>query len=164
VGRYVGSDPIGLDGGSSSTYSYVDDDPLELVDPFGLSFPIKYKNASPVPAATEAQVACMMNKLGVQLVITGGMEPGHTSAAKGGKHPLGQAVDFGANNNPAITPKNGMEGTVDRAACECSFTNGGWEPNFIPKAAKHYHFQNGARPSNVPKLKCKKDAGCRKAS
>jgi RHS repeat-associated protein len=36
TGRYIESDPIGLDGGSSSTYIYVDDSPLVGVDPLGL--------------------------------------------------------------------------------------------------------------------------------
>jgi hypothetical protein len=88
-------------------------------------------------------VVCMMNKLGVQIIITGGTEPGHAAAAKGGKHPVGQAVDYGANNNPTITPSRGMEEATNQAACDCSFTNGGWEPNFIKGAAKHYHYQNG---------------------
>jgi RHS repeat-associated protein len=162
IGRYAESDPEGLGGGSASTYSYVGADPVELFDPSGL-FAIMYKNAWPVLPATEAQVLCMMNVLGTQLIITGGMEPGHAPAAKGGKHPLGQAVDFGANNNPTITPDQGMEGAVIQAACQCSFNHGGWEPNFIPGAAKHYHFQNGAGPSNVPKLNCDK-TGCKKAS
>jgi len=156
VGRYLESDPLGLDGDSYSTYTYVDEDPVGLVDPLGLGFTIQYKNASPVSASTEAQVLCMMNKLGVQLVITGGTEPGHASAAKGGKHPVGQAVDYGANNNPTITPARGMEGAVDQAACDCQFTYGGWEPNYIKEAAKHYHYQNGPGPSDVPKIKCKK--------
>jgi len=37
TGRYVESDPIGLDGGSMSTYSYVNDDPLDYIDPEGLA-------------------------------------------------------------------------------------------------------------------------------
>jgi RHS repeat-associated protein len=38
VGRYVEADPIGLEGGSLSTYTYGQDNPLEFFDPSGLAF------------------------------------------------------------------------------------------------------------------------------
>jgi RHS repeat-associated protein len=37
VGRYVESDPLGLAGGSYSTYGYVAENPVSNTDPFGLS-------------------------------------------------------------------------------------------------------------------------------
>jgi RHS repeat-associated protein len=37
VGRYVESDPIGLRGGSYSTYVYVGNEPLDWIDPLGLA-------------------------------------------------------------------------------------------------------------------------------
>jgi RHS repeat-associated protein len=37
VGRYIESDPLGLDGGSSSLYGYADGDPISAIDPTGES-------------------------------------------------------------------------------------------------------------------------------
>jgi RHS repeat-associated protein len=39
TGRFIESDPIGLYGGSYSTYAYAWDDPIDLSDPFGLRPP-----------------------------------------------------------------------------------------------------------------------------
>jgi RHS repeat-associated protein len=56
VGRYVESDPIGLEG-SLSTYEYADSNPTEMVDPYGLqAIPVPIPRLVPMPAPSPGTV------------------------------------------------------------------------------------------------------------
>jgi RHS repeat-associated protein len=40
LGRFISTDPLGIDGGSANPYEYADDDPIDWGDPTGLFLPI----------------------------------------------------------------------------------------------------------------------------
>ncbi|WP_247422774.1 RHS repeat domain-containing protein [Ralstonia pseudosolanacearum] len=58
TGRYIESDPIGLNGGQFSTYAYVGGNPLDFIDPFGLFDIAAYENWMDAHAHTASQHQC----------------------------------------------------------------------------------------------------------
>jgi len=57
--RYCQSDPVGLDGGSYSTHTYVNDDPLDYIDPEGLgAFPRRRVRDYNSDECTQCEAQC----------------------------------------------------------------------------------------------------------
>jgi len=68
TGSYVESDPIGLNGGSYSTYTYVSGDPVALVDPLG-QYDVKGGVPAPSPAL-DTLLTCIEGCYGHSFTVT----------------------------------------------------------------------------------------------
>src|SRR5580700_9689134 len=102
-GRFIAEDPIRFDGGVNF-YAYVENDPVEYTDPFGL---IHYKGVPPITVPVEGKTAaalqclehclqCKTNNQALDLLVTGGAEKfGHTPHSY---HYRGEAVDISFSN------------------------------------------------------------------
>lgn len=151
LGRWINRDPLGERGGVN-LYGFVENDPVNWVDPLGLE---QYNHPAPrtVPVTGTTKVmldcveACLKRKTknpNLNLMITGGAETsGHTANSH---HYKGEACDVAGPNSNPVNDKDVME-----CATRCGFGAGHYENFPNTPNANHWHLQQN--PGNgVPAL------------
>jgi RHS repeat-associated protein len=145
TGRWLSKDPILFNGGDTNLYSYSMNDPINLIDPNGLSSArlmappsgggewIEYSGTAgePVNQLTADAATCFAQCINTALTITGAKEGGHSP---GSAHETGQACDFSERRNPGVT--NNPE--VNRCFNQCFPVDSWGQRESTPR---HLHFQ-----------------------
>lgn len=114
-------------------YSYVLNNPVNWIDPWGL-YEVTYPpRAGQLPdTRTQNAMQCFSDCMQRNITVTGAQEGGHRP---GSAHETGQACDIGERSNPGLDRND-----VERCFNECSGPRGfvwGQQEAGPP----HYHFQ-----------------------
>jgi len=129
TGRYITADPLGLiEGEDLNLYRYVENNPVNFIDPFGL-YRITPTGGQPPDTTTHNAMLCFDNCAGREVTVTGATEGGHSP---GSAHETGQACDVGTNSNPWLDRE-----TAERCFSECFNPSG----SYGQQEHNHYHFQ-----------------------
>lgn len=127
-GKFISKDPIGFDGGDVNLYAYVQNNPINWTDPWGL-FRYTPTAGGPVNSTTGSSLTCFEQCAGHEVTVTAGREGGHS---KGSAHETGQACDLGKNSNPWLdrdTAQSCFQQCFDQSR------------SFGQEEGNHYHFQ-----------------------
>ncbi len=128
LGRFIQKDPIGFDGGDVNLYGYVQNNPINWIDPWGL-FRYTPTAGGPVNNTTASSLTCFERCAGHEVTVTAGQEGGHS---RGSAHETGQACDVGKNSNPWLdrdTSQSCFQQCFDQSR------------SFGQEEGNHYHFQ-----------------------
>lgn len=124
VGRYIESDPIGLDGEDVNTYSFVGQDPVNWIDPYALD---------KLERCLQLKGDVNRNKEYGVMVVTSGRD-NH----KSGSHATGTGADVGQGSNPGLC-KNHARDCFKEAFASDKYAYGQWEADNDNPSPGQYH-------------------------
>lgn len=153
IGRYVESDPSGLEGDDVNTYSYVGQNPVNLIDPYGLWICSPLADCSGMSKilndALDKLERCLQlkgdldrNKQYKVMVVTSGRDNHKT-----GSHANGTGADVGQGSNPGLC-KNDARDCFKEAFSFGAY--GQWEQNNPVYGGYHSHMQLNSKYPNRP--------------
>jgi RHS repeat-associated protein len=134
IGRYLQSDPFGLDAGVS-TYAYVESNPMNAIDPYGLYHCARGARCEGLTQGLQQSLRCFDACSSRETVVTCGTD----SHRPGDPHSSGQAVDIGRNSNPGLS-----RATAERCYQQCFDVNTSYaqeERNAPRIGGTHFHIQ-----------------------
>lgn len=131
LGRFISEDPIGFESGQLNFYAYVGNDPLDFIDPLGLSH-FGPGAHGPLDPSSQNLMQCMDTCTHRDLCITSGNDGTHSGPND--PHFSGQAMDIGKNSNPGLT-----RGDMQQCFAQCTSQNpSGY---YGQEEGNHYHLQ-----------------------
>jgi RHS repeat-associated protein len=140
-GRFISEDPIGLDGGPN-LYAYVENNPLNWLDPWGLYHCVGGANCDITPPMQDA-MSCFDQCTGHDTAVTSARRP-PSPRHPNSSHSRGEACDVGRHANPDLDPD-----TARRCFNQC-FPHGYGQEENNQGAGTHYHFQLYPVPGGHP--------------
>src|SRR5574337_478099 len=133
TGRWTTKDPILFNGEDSNLFAYVQSDPINFVDPYGL-----YKFApgaqGPFTPTLDSALKCFEKCAGDEVTVTSGLRSGNK-----GPHGSGNACDLGRKANPQLDRETAKSCFASCFAPNQSYGQEEWNSPGI--GGTHFHFQ-----------------------